>query len=258
MVAASAQALIEDYILETLAWIQANYKNSNLVFMGGVALNCVVNTKIAESKLFDNIWIMPCPGDAGSALGAIAAYTKEKIHWRHPYLGTNINRTIDSKAVVKQLVKGQIVGIANGRAEFGPRALGNRSLLCDPRQQKFKDKMNSIKHRQQFRPFAPAVLAEHADTYFDMPVPVTPYMQYVAKCKAPDYLPAICHADNTSRVQTVKCTDNLVLRSILEEWYTITKCPVLMNTSLNIRGEPLVNTWEDAQKFKQLHGIEIF
>jgi carbamoyltransferase len=118
--------------------------------------------------------------------------------------------------------------------------------------------MNTIKKREQFRPFAPAVLAEHADTYFDMPVKDSPYMQFVARCRTPDLLPGVCHVDNTSRVQTVTERDNALFRSILEEWNRRTGCPILMNTSLNIKGEPLVNTWEDALRFKEAHNIGIF
>ena len=148
--------------------------------------------------------------------------------------------------------------MANGRAEFGPRALGNRSLLCDPRGADAKARMNTIKKREQFRPFAPAVLAEHADTYFDMPVAESPYMQFVAECRTPDTLPGICHVDNSSRVQTVTEQDNPVFRSILEAWATATGCPILMNTSLNIKGEPLVNTWTDAVRFQKRHNIRVF
>jgi len=257
-VAASAQAIVEEYILQTLAWVREKYSYKNLVFMGGVALNCVANSLIARSNIFDDVWIMPNPGDSGSAIGAVAAYTNQKLYWQTPYLGTNIAASLNVEAIVKELLAGNIVGVANGRAEFGPRALGNRSLLCDPRRSDAKQLMNNIKHRQQFRPFAPAVLSEHASTYFDMPQSTSPYMQYVAKCKDPDYLPGICHVDNTSRVQTVSSTDNVMFRSILEAWYNITKCPVLMNTSLNIRGEPLVNTWQDAEQFQKIHNIKIF
>jgi carbamoyltransferase len=118
--------------------------------------------------------------------------------------------------------------------------------------------MNTIKKREQFRPFAPAVLAEHADTYFDMPVKDSPYMQFVARCRTPDLLPGVCHVDNTSRVQTVTHRDNPLFRSILEEWNARTGCPILMNTSLNIKGEPLVNTWDDALRFQNLHNIPVY
>jgi len=202
---------------------------------------------------------MPNPGDAGSAIGAIASYLNQPLEWKGPYLGTNIPGELNIRKAVASLKFGNIIGIAKGRAEFGPRALGNRSLLCDPRGADAKNKMNEVKKRQKFRPFAPAILAEHAHEYFDMPMKETPYMQYVMKCLKPDEFPAICHVDNSSRVQTVNdTTDNKMFRSLLEAWYKETGCPMLMNTSLNIKGEPLVNNWEDAKRFEKLHNIEVF
>jgi carbamoyltransferase len=201
---------------------------------------------------------MPNPGDSGSAIGAVAAYTQEKLNWQGPYLGTDIDRELDIDGIVKELIAGNVVAVANGRAEFGPRALGNRSLLCDPRGAKAKDMMNSIKKRERFRPFAPAVLEEHANTWFEMPVDSSPYMQFVAKCRNQVYLPGVCHIDGTSRVQTVNYSDNPKFRAILELWHEKTGCPMLMNTSLNIKGEPLVNTWQDAQRFQAKHKIKVF
>jgi len=118
--------------------------------------------------------------------------------------------------------------------------------------------MNALKRREEFRPFAPAVLAEHAETYFRMPVKETPYMQFVAECKDPKLLPGICHYDNTSRVQTVSATDNMLFRQLLEEWYRRSGCPILMNTSLNVKGEPLVNDWTDAIRWESLNHVKIF
>lgn len=257
-IAASVQELVEEYLLETVLVMGTNIQSKNLVLMGGVALNCVANSIIARSKIFDNVWIMPNPGDAGSAIGAVAAYTQTHLNWKTPYLGTDIKKDVDVKAVVDSIEQGNVVAIANGRAEFGPRALGNRSLLCDPRGPDAKARMNTIKKREQFRPFAPAILAEQADTYFDMPVAESPYMQFVARCRVPDLLPGICHIDNSSRVQTITQKDNPVFRSILEEWNERTGCPMLMNTSLNIKGEPLVNSWQDAVRFQRLHGIKVY
>ena len=256
-IAASVQKLTEEYLLETVLVMRSNTASRNLIFQGGVALNCVANSIIARSGLFDDIWIMPNPGDAGSAIGAVAAHTQRHLKWAGPYLGTNIERDVDVNAIVDDLEAGRVVALANGRAEFGPRALGNRSLLCDPRGTDAKPRMNSIKKREQFRPFAPAVLAEHADMYFDMPVKSSPYMQFVARCRTPDLLPGVCHVDNSSRVQTVTERDNPVFRSILEEWNARTGCPILMNTSLNIKGEPLVNSWDDALRFQSLHNIPV-
>jgi carbamoyltransferase len=151
------------------------------------------------------------------------------------------------------------VGVASGRAEFGPRALGNRSLLADPRGSEIKEKVNDIKRRQQFRPFAPVILEELADTYFDMPrgFPNSRYMQAVARCRHPDLFPAVIHRDGTSRVQTV-AKDGSGIRKLLEAWYAATGCPMLLNTSLNIRGEPMVNDRRDADRFEQLYGVQVF
>jgi len=258
-IAASVQAIYEKYILGLIFDITMwGDVNKNLILMGGCALNCVANTKIAQTKLYENIWIMPNPGDAGSAIGAVAALTKQRLNWPGPYLGTDIERPLDIEGIVNDLLKGKVVAVANGRAEFGPRALGNRSLLCDPRGPDAKDRMNALKRREEFRPFAPAILAEHADTYFNMPVPDTPYMQFVAECKEPTLLPGICHYDNTSRVQTVSHTDNIVFRRLLEAWYHASGCPILMNTSLNVKGEPLVNSWADAIRWEQLNDVKIY
>ena len=144
------------------------------------------------------------------------------------------------------------------RAEFGPRALGNRSLLADPRGPEIKDQVNAIKRRQKFRPFAPVILEELVDHYFDMPSnwDRSRYMQVVATCRRPDLFPAIVHADGTSRVQTVP-KDGSGIRELLEKWYVMTDCPMLLNTSLNIRGEPMVNDRADADRFEMLYGVKV-
>lgn len=257
-IAASVQKLTEEYLIKTIQFIGQKYSSENLVFGGGVALNCVANSLIARTGMFKNIWILPNPGDAGSAIGAVAAYTGQHLDWKGPFLGTDIKRSVDINSLINDLEQGQIVAIANGRAEFGPRALGNRSLLADPRGPDAKQKMNTIKHREQFRPFAPAILAEYAQEYFDMPVAASPYMQFVAQCRYPDYLPGICHVDNSSRVQTVEPADNSLFHQILTEWHRRTGCPILMNTSLNIKGEPLVNSRNDAERFSHIHGIRVY
>jgi carbamoyltransferase len=257
-IAASIQRITEDYIISLIQWVSTQVSTKNLVLMGGCALNCVANEKIAKTALFDNIWIMPNPGDAGSSLGAILAYTNSHINWTTPYLGTNIDRPFNVDQVVSAIINEKIIGIASGKAEFGPRALGNRSLIADPRGVTIKDQVNRIKHRQQFRPFAPIVLAEHAATYFEMPVSASPYMQFTAKCKRPDLFPAICHIDGTSRVQTLSRDQNPQLHAVLSEFYKRTGCPILLNTSLNIKGQPLVDTWMDAQAFGKTYGISVF
>lgn len=229
----------------------------NLVYSGGVALNCVTNTEI--NGVFDNVWIMPNPGDAGNSLGAVANYLREHLVWRGPFLGHDINRHLDVDAVVNELMTTGICGVANGRAEFGPRALGNRSLLADPRREDMKDRVNEIKHRQKFRPFAPAVLEQHASECFDFGGDYfeSPYMQFVVRTKNPEKWPAIAHVDNTSRVQTVN-EEVVNMHAIITKWYEKTGCPMLLNTSLNIKGEPLVNSLEDAIRWQQQYGVKVF
>jgi carbamoyltransferase len=254
--AASAQMLAEELIYTVMRHARDLNWSSNLVYMGGVALNCLANRNLGE--YFENIWIMPCPGDAGSSLGAAALAYKKRINWRNAYLGHNIEGPYPVDALVNSLLSDRIVGVASGRAEFGPRALGNRSLLADPRGSDIKDQVNEIKRRQKFRPFAPVILAEHVDEFFDMPRGFghSPYMQSVARCRRPDAFPAIVHVDGTSRVQTVSA-DGSGIRSLLEAWYARTGCPMLLNTSLNIRGEPMVNNRADADRFEQLYGVKV-
>jgi carbamoyltransferase len=231
----------------------------NLVYGGGVALNCVANTKLANLGLFDNIWIMPNPGDAGSSIGCIAAAERKHIHWCHPFLGHNIEGEYPVDELIKELEKTKIVGVANGRAEFGPRALGNRSLLADPRGNDMKDLVNRIKQRQEFRPFAPAILEEDLHEYFDVPKCVvnTPYMQFIAHCKHGKDFPAIVHHDGTSRVQSVNKTQNPGFYQLLKTWKAKTGCPMLLNTSLNIKGEPMVNDIKDAERFETKYNVRV-
>jgi len=209
-------------------------------------------------KFFDTVWIMPNPGDAGSSLGAIAAYKHEHLNWEHPYLGTNIDRDFDKDGILRALESDKILAIANGRAEFGPRALGNRSLIADPRGGTIKDQVNDIKKRQRFRPFAPMIMEEYAHEFFELPVESSPYMQFTAKCKFPELFPAICHFDGSSRVQTVNKEQNENIYNLLKGFYLKTGCPILLNTSLNIKGQPLVDTWEDALRFAKTYGVKVF
>ena len=255
-IAASAQTLTEELIYSVMRRAQEFGWSSNLVYQGGVALNCLANRKLGE--FFENIWIMPCPGDAGNSLGAAALAHGRRLRWTDAFLGREIPGTYPVDAVVDSLLRDRICGVASGRAEFGPRALGNRSLLADPRGPDIKDQVNEIKRRQKFRPFAPVILAELADQYFDMPSGFShsPYMQSVARCRRPDAFPAIVHYDGTSRVQTV-ARDGSGIRALLEAWYARTGCPMLLNTSLNIRGEPMVNDRTDADRFEQQYGVRV-
>jgi carbamoyltransferase len=255
-IAASAQAVVEHEIYKVMRRAQDFGWSSNLVYMGGVALNCLANRNLGD--YFENIWIMPCPGDAGSSLGAAALAYGKRINWNNAYLGSNISGEYPVDTVIDCLQRDRIVGVASGRAEFGPRALGNRSLLADPRGPDIKDRVNEIKRRQQFRPFAPVILEEHVDQYFDMPRGWSDsrYMQIVGRCRHPELFPAIVHHDGTSRIQTVPA-DGSGIRKLLEKWHQITGCPMLLNTSLNIRGEPMVNDRADADRFEQLYGVRV-
>jgi len=250
-IAKSAERILQ-LELNTIFAKAAEY-SKHICYGGGVALNCVVNSGLREMY---NMWIMPNPGDAGGALGAACLAYGGRVQFT-PYTGYNIQKKCDPREVVDGILRETVVGVANGRSEFGPRALGNRSLLADPRKAETKDLVNEIKKRDKFRPFAPAVLEEHAQDYFDMP-PHSRYMSYVYKCKQPTALPAVVHVDNTSRVQTVPETSESILRPILECWYKRTGCPVLLNTSLNIKGKPMVNTWQDAELFAKKYDVVVY
>ena len=260
-IAMAAQMIAEERVKEYARYAQKLTNSDNLVFMGGVALNCVANSNLFG--LYKNIHIMPNPGDAGSSLGAAALHYYKKtgklIDWQGPYLGTEIPGAYPIEKALQSLKRNEIFGIANGRAEFGPRALGNRSLCADPRGGEIKDRMNEIKKRQKFRPFAPMILEEHVHEYFEMPgnISYAPYMQFVAKCKKPEEFPAIIHEDGTSRVQTVNKKDHPHLYELLSRWYKQSGCPMLVNTSLNIKGQPIVDTVLDAQAFERKYKVKV-
>ena len=255
-IANSAQSLCENLIYNVMRRAKDFGWSRNLVYMGGVALNCLANRNLGD--YFENIWIMPNPGDAGSSLGAAALAYGGPIEFNHAYLGHNISGPYPVNALLDHLLADKIVGVASGRAEFGPRALGNRSLLADPRGPDIKDRVNAIKRRQEFRPFAPIILEEQVDNYFDMPkgFPISTYMQAVGVCRNPNAFPAIVHKDGTSRVQTV-ANDGSGVRELLEKWFVVTGCPMLLNTSLNIKGEPMVNDRADADRFEKLYNIKV-
>jgi carbamoyltransferase len=255
--AASAQQVLENMIDIVMGLARKLGRSDNLVYSGGVALNCLANRQLGQ--YFDNIWIMPNPGDAGSALGAAGLGLGKKLNWISPYLGHEIKGQYPVDALYTQLSSNKIAAVASGRAEYGPRALGNRSLLADPRGPEIKDRVNEIKQRQKFRPFAPVILEEFVDQYFDMPRhwSNSRYMQVVAGCRRPDLFPAICHNDNTSRVQTVPADSRSGIRLLLEQWYFNTGCPMLLNTSLNIRGQPMVNDRHDADLFQEKYQVVV-
>lgn len=255
-IASSSQALVEEMIHAVIATAHRLGKSKNLVYGGGVALNCLANRLLGN--YYENIWIMPNPGDAGNSLGAAALGNSRRLIWTDASLGHNIPGDYPVNNIIDVLLTDKIVGVASGRAEFGPRALGNRSLLADPRGSYIKDTVNKIKRRQQFRPFAPVILEEYVHQYFDMPVnwDNSRYMQVISVCKNPELFPAIVHRDGTSRVQTVS-KDGSGIRELLEKWFELTGCPMLLNTSLNIRGEPMVNDRSDADRFEKLYGVKV-
>jgi carbamoyltransferase len=307
-IAASAQVVLEDAVLAMTRGLAAEYGKKNLCLAGGVALNCVANGKILRDGKFDQIWIQPAAGDAGGAVGAaLAAYytgsgisralngapdgmagaflgpafNEGDIRLRLVAEGARFQVIDDERALLNRtaqaLADGHAVGWFQGRMEFGPRALGNRSILADPRSTEMQRTLNlKVKYRESFRPFAPAVLAEDVDAWFDLDR-ASPYMLLVAdvahahrnqlnsgdqllsgleKLKIPrSDIPAVTHVDNSARVQTVHRETNPRFHGLLSAFKEKTGCPVLVNTSFNVRGEPIAHTPEDA--FRCLMGTEI-
>jgi carbamoyltransferase len=253
-IAAAAQMVYEQRLNDFMRMAKLMTGKSNLVFMGGCALNSSANTPLWN--IFSDIWIMPNPGDAGSSLGAAAALYGKHIDWQNPYLGHDIGGEYPVQKIVDGILKDKIVAVASGRAEYGPRALGNRSILADPRDPSIKDKVNLIKQREPFRPFAPVVMEEYASQWFDMNF-ASPYMQYTVKCLKPDRIPSVVHADGTSRVQTVNKQQHPGLWEVLNILNDKTGVPILLNTSLNIKGQPLLNDKSDIQKWEQEYNFTI-
>lgn len=256
-IASGTQAVYETLFLSIIKQASELTNSKNLVLMGGCALNCLANR--LAGRYFDNIWIMPNPGDAGSAVGAVLAQTKNRLQWDNSFLGFDMGSNASNQEIVDYLITHKICGLARGKAEYGPRALGNRSLIADPRGNDIKDTVNAIKQRQEFRPFAPVILEEYVHEFFDMPTKWNDsrYMQAISKCKFPAMYPAIVHKDGTSRVQTVP-NDGSLIRQLLELWYNTTGCPMLLNTSLNIKGQPMVNDLKDAQAFEKQYSVRVF
>ena len=253
-IAASAQVVYEQRLNSFMRMAKDITGKNNLVFMGGCALNSSANTLLW--KIFNSIWIMPNPGDAGSSLGAAAALYGKHIEWKSPYLGYDLGGKYPVQEIVDGILKNKIVAVASGKAEYGPRALGNRSILADPRDPNIKDKVNLIKQRELFRPFAPVVMEEHASKWFDMKF-ASPYMQYTVKCLQPDKIPAVVHEDGTSRVQTVNKEQHRGLWMVLNKFYLKTGVPLLLNTSLNIKGQPLLNDKQDIAEWEKEYNFKI-
>jgi carbamoyltransferase len=296
-IAASIQAATEEIILKITRFLFKEFKIPNLCMAGGVALNCVANGKILKDGLFKNIWIQPASGDAGGALGAAQAFYYHELDnkreilktdsMKGSYLGPqfsddqvenelkkcganykklNLDQII--KDTAKALSEEKAVGWFQGRMEFGPRSLGNRSIIADPRSEKMQKNLNlKVKFRESFRPFAPAVLFEKVSEWFEINSE-SPYMLLVADVKNSkqiqmtneqkklfgidklnvkrSYIPSVTHVDYSARIQTVHKETNLKFYKLIEEFERITKYPVLVNTSFNVRGEPIVCTVTDA------------
>jgi carbamoyltransferase len=255
-IAAAVQKVFLNRLLEFMSMAKKISGKNKLVYMGGVALNSSANTHLWD--IFEDIWIMPNPGDAGSSLGSAAALYGSHLDWQGPYLGTNIPGKYPVDSVLESLISEKIGPIASGRSEFGPRALGNRSILADPRDPDIKDKVNLIKKRELFRPFAPIVLEEFANDWFEMPTQKMQYMQYTVKCKQPLVIPSVVHADGTSRVQTVSRTDHPGLYDLLKKWHSYSGVPVLLNTSLNIKNQPLLDSTDDIKIWELQYSQKIF
>ncbi len=305
-IAASIQNVTEKIMLLLVKSLKKEYEIPNLCLAGGVALNCVANGKILQEKIFENIWVQPAAGDAGGSLGAALAYwhidlNKEreeinKDNMRGSYLGNEfkeneIIETFDEigavyeklnqdeiiEKTVNALSKGKAVGWFQGRMEFGPRALGNRSILGDPRSNTMQKNLNlKVKYRESFRPFAPSILREDLNDWFEMKTD-SPYMLFVSYLKKDKTLklnedqkklfgidllnvkkseiPAVTHVDYSARVQTVSKDTNPLYYKLISKFKEKTNCPVLVNTSFNIRGEPIVHTPKDA--FKCFMGTEL-
>jgi carbamoyltransferase len=253
-IAASVQMVYQQRLNDFMHMAYAITGKKNLVFMGGCALNSSANTLLWN--IFNDVWIMPNPGDSGSSLGAAAALYGKHVEWNSPYLGYDLGGEYPVKQILDGILKDGVVAVASGRAEYGPRALGNRSILADPRDPNIKDKVNNIKQRELFRPFAPVIMEEYADKWFDMNF-ASPYMQYTVRCLQPEKVPSIVHADGTSRVQTVNRNQHRGLYRVLNKFYLETGIPMLLNTSLNIKGQPLLNDELDIIKWEELYKVKV-
>jgi carbamoyltransferase len=295
--AASIQLVTEQIVMKLSQFVLKETGQKNIVLAGGVALNCVANGKLLKEGLVQNIWIQPAAGDAGGALGAALAtyykmlkkprivnkddsmqgsylgpeYTQEEIESSLNDLGANFSIFEGEnllKTTCNSLVNGKAVGWHQGRMEFGPRALGSRSILGDPRSPEMQKTLNlKVKYRESFRPFAPSILYETLSKWFDLAAK-SPYMGIVSEIKKThrknlhgkeknsfgldklylerSSLPAITHVDYSARIQTVHKETNPKYHALISKFYELTDCPVLINTSFNIRGEPIVNSPKDA------------
>jgi carbamoyltransferase len=269
--AASGQAVLENRLLEMAAWCRAQTGEERLCMAGGVALNAVANGRLVDSQIFKDIWVQPAASDAGCSLG-IPFYIWHEVLGRprwfvmeHAYWGPEYSelemqqaiargglasRRVDDveRETARLLAEGAVVGWFQGRMEWGPRALGNRSILADPRRADMKDLINSkVKFREPYRPFAPSVLLEHVETYFQF-IGASPFMTFA--CRVRDEkrseIPAVTHVDGTARIQTVSREHNPRYWGLLNQFRALTGVPVVLNTSFNVKGEPIVCSPDDA------------
>ncbi|MDC0940449.1 carbamoyltransferase [Candidatus Pelagibacter sp.] len=305
-IAASIQKVTEDIMINLSKSIRKEYNIRNLCLAGGVALNCVANGKILKEKIFDNIWVQPAAGDAGGSLGAALALwhldqgNERKINlndnMKGSYLGPEFTQNqieedlksigaiyeiVDYEKLINQtseyLSNDKAIGWFQGRMEFGPRALGGRSILGDPRSEKMQKNLNlKVKYRENFRPFAPSILKEDLPNWFNLNVE-SPYMLLVAEINSDkkiemteeqkqlfgieklnvkrSEIPAVTHVDYSARIQTVTQKNNRPFYDLISKFKEKTGCPVIVNTSFNVRGEPIVNTPTDA--FNCFMGTEL-
>ena len=256
--AATIQLLLETSILKVIDSVSNEYNSKNLCLGGGSLLNCMTNTAIKSSGKFEHIHHFPACGDDGNAVGS-ALYVAHHIY-NEPrstyetkdiaYLGKAQSYTEpDYKKVAELISEGKIIAWFMGSSEYGPRALGNRSIIADPRSYHIREKINfAVKNREWFRPIAPAVLEEHASEWFDFKGP-SPFMLYTAQVLQPEKLQAVTHVDGSARHQTVSKESNLPFYRLIEEFYKITGVPVVVNTSLNGNGQPILETEAQALEF---------
>ncbi|MDB1087856.1 carbamoyltransferase C-terminal domain-containing protein [Streptomyces sp. ACA25] len=266
--AASAQAVLEETLLDLVRWLHGQTHDEVLTMAGGVALNCVANSRIAREGPFRRVWVQPASGDAGTALGGALLHTAERDEAPRPVPGADLGRgwsdaeleawlktaavpferPVDvARTVARALADDAIVAWFQGRSEYGPRALGHRSLLAHPGKSGNLERLNDVKGREQFRPVAPMVLAGRAAELFDGPLP-SPYMLFVHRVRPEwrDRIPAVVHVDGTARVQTVNPDAEPLAGRMLTAFEELTSLPVVVNTSLNTAGRPMADDPRDA------------
>jgi carbamoyltransferase len=266
--AASVQRRLEEVLLELAGWLHERTGNRDLVMAGGVALNCVANSRLWREGPYERIWVQPASGDAGTALGAAMHVAGELGDAVRPMRSAALGRGWDEAAlerrlrtaalayerpadvaqtVAEALARNEVVAWFQGRSEYGPRALGHRSLLADPRTAANLERLNDVKGREQFRPVAPMVLEERAAEIFDGPLP-SPFMLFTHNVRTgwAERIPAVVHVDGTARIQTVDRGAEPLVARMLERFEALTRVPVVVNTSLNTAGRPMVDDPRDA------------